>query len=345
MTTGLRVSSVAYSDWPKVAGAFLDLTYEQTLTYSLAAAKRIGARAEYVAILDAADQTIAAACLRIKSVPGLRRGIAWVAAGPIVQRAHAGPLNDDALVAVLGALREHVTGMGHVLRMRMPASPGEDIAVTDRLVGRSGYRRTNRSATYRSVAIDVSRPDAELMARLHGKWRNPLRNALKAGLELETGPIATLSERFHKLYVQVQDAKGFDPDIPPEFYYGLVGPDFTHEVIIARLDGEDLGAMTLGCAGTTAIYLFGATTESGRTLNAGHFLMWQSMLWARSRGLRWFDLGGIDEAANPSVARFKLRTGGTEIVAPGPYEALPKGVSAKLILGAELAHSRLKPRK
>ena len=345
MTTLLTLRPVAAADWPAVSGAFQDLTYEQTLTYSRAAAARIGAKSEYVAVEDGAGKVVAAACLRIKLVPGLGRGIAWVAAGPLMHRLDEDPPDPGTVASILEGLRKHVTKAGHVLRMRMPALPGQDIAALDGLAERAGYQRTDRSAVYRSIAIDLSQDQEALMAGLHGKWRNPLRNALKAGLKLESGPITELSERFHALYVQVQQAKGFQPDIPPDFYYSLEGQDFDHDVIIARADGTDQGAMTLGRAGRSAIYLFGATTETGRRLNAGHFLMWQAMLWAKERGSQWLDLGGIDDTANPSVARFKHRTGGSEIIAPGPYEARPKGASAALILGAEAAHSWLKARR
>jgi len=192
------------------------------------------------------------------------------------------------------------------------------------------------------VLIDPDQNEDRLMKGLHGKWRNPLRNALKAELQLETGPIHALSDRFSRLYEPVRDAKGFQPDIPPEFYYQLAGPDFDHDVLIARKDGEDVGAMTIGVSGPNATYLFGATSDAGRRLNAGHYLMWQAMLYCRDRGLKCFDLGGIDAEANPSVTRFKQRTGGADRTAAGPYESRPNGAGTALITLAETLHRKLK---
>ena len=43
------------------------------------------------------------------------------------------------------------------------------------------------------------------------------------------------------------------------------------------------------------------------------------------------DLGGIDPDANPDVTRFKRRTGGLELAAPGPFEARPARMLSGLI--------------
>lgn len=334
----LSVRRVAAEDWPSLSNRFEDLTYEQSLTYAQAAARRIGATTEFVCLHDAQGTPVAAACLRIKRVPVLNRGIAWIAAGPLIHPKGSGAPDAAMIRAILSDLRRYVHASGHVLRLRFPvmATPSGD-AITA-----AGFLFPERVSSYRTVLINPDQDDDALMRALHGKWRNSLRNALKTGMELEAGPISDLSDRFHKLYEQVQAAKGFQPDIPPDFYYPLAGPDFEHDVLIARKDGADIGAMTIGRTGTNAVYLFGATSDAGRRLNAGHYLMWHAMLHCQEHGIRCFDLGGIDQDANPSVTRFKLRTGGTDTTAAGPFEAWPKGPMASLIGLAETLHGRLK---
>ncbi len=345
MTAPLTLRSVAPEDWPAVSGGFRDLTYEQTLTYARAAAARIGAKAQFLALTDSGGEDVAAACLRLKRVPGLGRGIAWIAAGPLVQRRGRPDATPEALRAILAALRSHAEGTGHILRLRFPAPAGHDGAALERLAAQEGFAPTTRAAPYRTVIVDCDRPEDTLLSDLHGKWRNPLRNALKAGLTLDYMSIRRGADRFDALYREVQAVKGFRPDIPPAFYYGLSGPDFVHEVLIARKDGADIGAMTVGQAGENAIYLFGATSEAGRRLNAGHYLMWQAILRCRALGLKRFDLGGIDADTNPSVTRFKQRTGGAEIRAPGPFEFRPPGLGPALVGAAETLHARLKGRR
>ncbi|MGR3762413.1 lipid II:glycine glycyltransferase FemX (plasmid) [Roseobacteraceae bacterium NS-SX3] len=348
--SALTLCSVAPEDWPALAAQFRDLTMEQSLTYARAAAARIGAEAQFVALENADGQPVAAACLRLKRVPGLGRGIAWIAAGPLTCRAGAETPGPERLTAILAALRRHAREAGHILRLRFPVTaplvPGwPEGAELDRLAAGEGFAPCSRTPAYRTVLIALEQSEEALMAALHGKWRNPLRNALKAGLALERGPAAEYAERFHRLYLQVQDEKGFRPGIEPDFFYPLAGADFAHDVLIARRDGQDIAGMTIGRSGPGAVYLFGATAAPGRRLNAGHFLMWQAVLHCKALGLACFDLGGIDAEANPGVTRFKQRTGGMDLTAPGPYETRPPGIAPQLVRGLEHLHRKLQDRR
>jgi len=340
----LILRDIAPADWPSLLGTFEDASYEQSLTYGQAAAERIGGAARFVALDNAEGAPIAAACVRIKRIPGLGRGIAWIAAGPLTRPRGQLTPSPDRLRDILAALRHEIHSAGHVLRLRLPAVAGYKPDEIAPLAAAAGFTPTDRTPIYRTVLVDLEPDEEAQMKRLHGKWRNPLRNALKAGLSLDHGPIGAFAERFHRLYENVQQVKGFDPDIPPEFYYDLAGPDFHHEVLIAQADGVDVAGMTIGHTGSSAVYLFGATDEPGRRLNAGYFLMWHSMLWSREAGMRWLDLGGINEAENPTVTRFKLRTGGQDTTAPGPWEARPPGLGGRVIDLAETIHGKLRGR-
>lgn len=339
----LTVSVIAPAQWPEICLQFDDLSFEQTLTYSQAAAKRVGAANQYLAFHNSDGVLAGAICLRLKTLPLLDKGIAWAPAGPMVQP--NGTNNQDMLQPVLRALRSFVAQRGHILRLRLPVTTRNPENDCSQLVLNAGFRPTDKAQSYRTVLVDCT-PDEDLLLRnLHGKWRNPLRNALKSGLEVEVAPLATAHERFDKMYREVQSAKGFQPDIPPEFYYELTGSDFAHDVLFARIDGEDVAGMTIGMSGRNAVYLFGATTAQGRSLNAGHFLMWHAILECKKRGINWLDLGGIDPDSNPSVTRFKQRTKGIDVTASGPFEYRPKRLSSVLILLAEYSYNKLKGKK
>lgn len=341
MSTGrnLTVHSVSQLEWGSIGPSFRDFTYEQSLTYSLPAAERIGAKAEFV-VLKRDDRIVAAACLRIKTLPGLRRGIAWIAAGPLTQSLTGA---SEDLGDVLKTLRHYVCRQrGHILRLRLPVDTGLDPAEITALAVGAGFSETDRAAPYRTVLINLKQGEEALMRGLHGKWRNALRNALKRGISLDRGSMSELSGRFEALYNDVRSAKGFQPDIPPDFYYHLDGPDFDHDVLIARQGDEDLATITIGRSGGTLVYLFGATPKAGRRLNAGYFVMWHAILIGCSEGAATLDLGGVDEESNPDVARFKRRTGGVEVSAGGPFQAMPDGPIPRLILAAEGIRKRMR---
>lgn len=340
----LEVREISADQWPETVQLFRDATYEQSLTYSEAAAARIGAAARFFVIETPDKNLVAAASVRVKLIPGLGRGIAWVAAGPIAALQDRKSPSAEQLASIVSALRDSMHQEGHVFRFRLPATTYYELDQLNSILEDRGFRPAGQSKSYRTVVLDLAPDEDSLMKSLHGKWRNHLRKSFKADLELDAGPIGEFASRFQKLYRQVQQAKGFLPDIPPEYYFDLNGPDFEHEVLIAKKDGVDVGAMTVGRTGGQSVYLFGATGEQGRRLNSGYFLMWHAILACKSGGVSQFDLGGIDSTTNPSVTEFKLRTGGKEIVASGPWEAIPKGTVGRFIGTVESLYNKVRSR-
>jgi hypothetical protein len=349
----IRVRTLSEAEWLATSAGFRDAAFEQSVGYGRPAAARIGGQLRLLAI-EADGATLALAAARIRHVPGFRRGIAWVPGGPLIWRAGGFGPGADTLRAILGALRDQLVGReGHVLRLRLPAimPPGVDGAVVLR---DAGFGPTSRAPRYRSFAMDLSRDAEQLMASLHGKWRTDLRFALKSGMAVDQGssrdgPLApTFIARFMSLYRTVQDAKGFRPDITPEFHFACVGdaasPDYTLDILIATKDGEDLAGIVIGTTGMGTTYLFGATGDAGRPLRAGYLLQWEGMALARGRGGAWYDLGGVDFDENPDVARFKERMGG-QAVATDAYEARPSGVFPHFVEGLERLRAEIRKRR
>lgn len=331
-------------EWAELAGQFNDLSFEQSLTYSAAAAAQIGGQVRFVRI-DQSGVPVAAACIRIKTIPGLRRGIAWIASGPIMQTAAGALPNDAAQVEILEALRhQFVEKEGHILRLRLPGLAFHKPEHMNEIAAQAGFQPTSRAPAYRSFAIDLRLDEDALMKKLNGKWRTDLRYAFKSDILLEQGNSPDLIARFMVLFEEIQAAKNFTPSITPEFHFSLKGEDFSHDILIATKDGKDIGGIIIGTCGKTAVYLFGATSEAGRRLRAGYFLAWKGINLSRERGLDWYDLGGVDFDANPSVARFKNRMNGEYIEAAGPYEARPSGMFPALVTGLETLRARLKAR-
>ena len=340
MTQGLTIRILSSAEWPDYAVQFGDLSFEQSLTYTLASARRIGARAEFWAV-EHGGRPVAAAALRIKTPPGLGRGIGWIPSGPLLLSDQRPP----DLKAVLQALRGQLVCMdGHILRLRLSGLAMQDQGQVRAVAAAAGFAGTLRAPLYQSLAMNLRDGEQTLMQRLDGKWRTDLRFALKSGLILDQGNSPALQARFLALFQAVQTAKGFAPDITPEFHFALSGPDYALDVMIATKDGQDLGGVVIGTTGRTATYLFGATAEAGRRLKAGYFLTWQGMMLARQRGLHWYDMGGIDREANPDVARFKDRMNGVAILSEA-FEARPSGFVAPVILALESLRAGLKNRR
>lgn len=341
----LSVRDVAEADWPRYAQQLRDLSFEQSLTYGRAATARIGGKMRCL-VLERDGHLIAAAQVRIKTLPGLGRGIAWIAGGPLLLPVE-GPAPEPAVIAeVFAALRtDLVLRQGHILRLRLPGIAFHQQDAIAAIAKAAGFEPTHRAPAYRSIAIDLRQDQAVLMGNLNGKWRTDLRFALKSGLTLETGNSPDMQARFLVLFRNIQAAKGFAPDITPEFHFGLSGPDLKYDVLIITKDGQDLAGIVIGTSGRCSVYLFGATDEAGRALRAGYMLTWEGIRLSQSRGMHWYDLGGVDFDENPDVARFKDRMNGHMIEASGPYETHSGSPLAHLIKALETLRAKLRKRR
>ena len=91
------------------------------------------------------------------------------------------------------------------------------------------------------------------------------------------------------------------------------------KIFLAIKDGETIAALVCSLLGETGIYLLGATNEKARELKAAYYLHWQTMLWLKENGARWYDLGGIDVDTNPGGYHFKSGFGGADLTYFSPH--------------------------
>ena len=80
--------------------------------------------------------------------------------------------------------------------------------------------------------------------------------------------------------------------------------------LTAHAGRDRVAGILLFAHGRTATYALAWTGAEGRRLRAHNLLLWRAVLELRERGLGWLDLGGVNAAAAPGVARFKLGLGG-----------------------------------
>ena len=324
-------------EWEAAVGGFRDHSYRQCWAYGVALAARRGAVSEHVAI-ELGDELVGLADVRVKKLPVIGGGLAYVSGGPLVD-------NDlDRLGDCLGALvREYVDRRGLTLRLQPPVGDEEhNAAVADRLT-RAGLRPTDRGGRYRTVLLDVEREPDAIIASLHKNWRQSIRRADRNGVTVSFGRGVERFEAFSSLLEELRARKPFGLDLDERFYADVQAELPEHEQLevgIASLDGVPVAGNVTSIHGDTAVYLLGATTEAGLRSQASYLLHWRTIELMRERNVSWYDLGGIDPEANPGVADFKLRTNGFDVTAAGPFERSPRGARGRVAGWAEQAYVR-----
>jgi Acetyltransferase (GNAT) domain len=339
----LRVVRLERAQWESAVREFGDYSYRQSWAYGVELAAKRGATSEHVAI-RCGDATLGLADVRIKQMPVIGGGLAYVSGGPMVRRL-GGP--DDALdrldLCLEALAREFVRGRGLTLRIVAPVGLPEENEAVAKQLERAGFSLTDSGVGYHTVMLDVDRPLDELRASFHKHWRRHLNGAERNDLEWTWGTEPDRFEVVGRMSEATRARKGYELDLDAGFYADVQRELSESDELVVGLvlkDGTPVAANITAIHGDTAVYLIGASTETGLKHKAGYMMHWRTIELLRERGVPWYDLGGIDPEANPGVTSFKLRTNGADVTAAGPYELSPAGLRGRVTGWAERAYLR-----
>ena len=267
------------------------------------------------------NEVVGAAQMMIRRVPLVGGGLVWINRGPLWRKkADESPVR---LVALLGALRAHWDRGGYYLRVAPPIEG--DFRVP-------GFEPTGTPG-WASARVDLSPPPETLRANLQQKWRSALNKAERGGLDLSSG--AGAFSAFHDGFARFLAEKKFPTSVTPDFLARLQERlPLENRMIahIAHAGGALTGGALVARYGDTAEYLAGFATEAGHGLNVGQILLWRAMIAAKESGVRWFDVGGLDETRTPAgIYHFKAGLGGAAYRLADEIEYCPADPRARLV--------------
>jgi lipid II:glycine glycyltransferase (peptidoglycan interpeptide bridge formation enzyme) len=264
-------------------------------------------------IFYSGDEPIALVQVLQKRVAGLLR-IARINRGPLFLR----PLLPQEERAVWGELaRFGNLRRGRVLSVAPELSlSGPSLVLLEDL----GFRQFSPRA-WESVWVDLGPGLDALRGQLDGKWRNMLtfseRAALKLDIRSDDQPFDWMIARYREL-MQEKDFRGPSTELLLLLRKSL-GEEDPLLVLRAVHETEPVAGICLARHGAAATYLLGWNGPKGRSLRANQYLLWQALMHLKQCGVRWLDLGGIDEENTPGIAAFKLGLNGERYELVGEY--------------------------
>lgn len=296
----------------------------QCRAYGAAKARSGGWTSELLHFHDGTGGEPIAACqvlVKQLRLPLISTGLAWINRGPCLIGAAQDP---DLYNACLDALfRYFVSERKFYLRLA-PASMVEHLP--------SAFLRTQVPG-WQSATVSLETDTDTLRAALKQKWRNTLNKAEKAGIDVQSGSQPERIYAFIADHEAFVERAGFRTTVTSELMRSLANaddPNFSLTAFSAHdVRGETLGWALVAIYGSTAEYLAGNSTDTGRKAGAGQILLWRAMVDMKARGLRWFDVGGMDlNLTPPGIFRFKEGLSGQPYALPNEIEALPTGLVA-----------------
>ncbi len=338
----VEVDRANSAEWAAMLDLFEDANIYQTWSYG---AVRWGREHLSHMVVRKDGEVLAIAQLRIIRPTKIRFGIAYLRWAPLWDRRGRQTDSETAVYMAQALEEEYAQKRGLLLRVLPNAFVGSGRA---RLFQAAFMRYRSESAaqgnTYRTSILDLTPPLEELRGRLDKKWRNALSRSEKNGLEIVEGDGIEGYRIFSRMYREMLKRKGFETTVSIE-EFGQIQEDLPKRhrmhTMICLQAGAPVAGIVSSAMGDSAIYLLGATSDSGLTAKGAYLLQWTWIRRLKEKGFKWYDLGGIDSERNPGVYHFKSGLSGVESKHVNPLIASNGGLTSAIILSGEAAHGTL----
>jgi lipid II:glycine glycyltransferase (peptidoglycan interpeptide bridge formation enzyme) len=237
--------------------------------------------------------------------------LAYIPKGPIGDPA-SGPDGavawQDLLVEIDGLCRSQRASF---LKVEPDCWEKESSSATCFWVSPQGFRPGRQEIQpRRTLVVDLTGPEEAVLGRMKQKTRYNIRLAEKKGVTVF--PSDDL-ETFHWLMETTgrRDGFGIHTLAYYRWAYELFHPRGECELLIAKLEGEQLGGLIVFAHGDRAWYFYGASSDKRREVMPTYLLQWEAMRWARRRGCTSYDLWGVPDADEQDLeAQFTTRSDG-----------------------------------
>ena len=328
----VEVDRAADAEWSELLELFDDANIYQTAAYG---SVRWGAKNLSRLVLWRNDQVASIAQLRIIRPTPLKFGMAYLRWGPLWERRGIS-IDPEVPARMAHAIEEEYLRKRKLFVRILPnAFKGTRRAeLFESAFARFSGEPQEQHEPYRTFVVDLNPPLEELRRNLDPKWRNKLSGAEKNNLTVIAGEGAAEYEAFCGIYAQMRERKSFETTVDVEEFGRIqkaLPESMRMRVLICQREGAPLAGVVASAMGDSAIYLLGATSDAGLNAKGAYLLQWMLMAWLKERGIRHYDLGGIDPEGNPGVYSFKRGFSGADICQIGPRVASASTFSSAIV--------------
>ncbi len=314
-----EVDTFPKDSWSDILDLFGDANIYQTWSYGKV---RWGERNTSHFILRKQGQIIGGAQVCLRTVPFLKAGGAYVYWGPLWQLKNAGNSLEDLSAIVRFLKYEYAEKRGLYLRI-VPRVIQDENTDFVRILSEHGFHIDVDTPRYRTFIVDITPPLENIRKSLDQKWRNQLNRAEKNDLNVQDGKSDDLYAHFLKLQREMLDRKQFLPGVDYDEFREIQRdlPDKDKmNIVICEQDNEPVTSTVYSAHGDTGIYLLGATGDKGLKAKGAYLSQWLVIRSLKEKGLKSYDLGGINPDTNPGVYHFKSGLRGRDVQFVGAFD-------------------------
>jgi len=260
-----------------------------------------------VALTGSSGHIIAGAQLLFRALPFRLGTMAYLPMGPLISPAAASPQLESSLWSAIHTVaRQHRAAfLKWEPGIFQPSEPAPVIPST--------FRHSPQTVQPpNTVLIDLTASEDDILARMNQGTRRKIRQSLKNDITYRPAAAADLP-RFTGMMHTTGQRNDFGVHEPAYYQraYDLFVPQGDAALILAEHESDPLAGIMVFAKGSTAWYLYGASSNTKRNLMGAYGVQWAAIQWAKQRGCATYDMWGIpDEAPATLEAQFESRSDG-----------------------------------
>ncbi|MFC1662604.1 lipid II:glycine glycyltransferase FemX [Patescibacteria group bacterium] len=270
-----------------------------------------------------ADNEIVAVASAITRPLPAAMGYWYLPKGPVVADDYLN--NKELWQDITDWVKENVKENNLLFAQIEPATDNKELA---NLLKDSKWRSAPSIEPPDTQLLDLSLTDDALLKALHHKTRYNIRLAQRKGVIVEHHGPEKLNEFFR--LVEITNKREQITSFPKSYYELMIKAlGEKAKIVIGNYQKQAIVANLLITYGDTATYAHGASANEHRNVMAPHLVQWESIIWAKKNGYRYYDFRGIaptDEANHKwaGITRFKKSFGGRSVHHLGAYDLVNK---------------------
>jgi len=175
-----------------------------------------------------------------------------------------------------------------------------------------------------TVLVDIAGDEADILSRMRSKTRYNIKLAAKKGVQVQSAGLDELAA-WYDMYKETAERDSISIHSLRYYQHLLAENPALCELLLARHEGDLIAGILVSYHGSTATYIYGASSNAKRNLMPAYALQWEAIKRARAHGCIAYDLFGLPPSADPShpmhgLYQFKTGFGGEEVHRPGAWD-------------------------
>lgn len=260
-------------------------------------------QAERLFLTDESANILGAAQVLIRHLPWPLKSLAYVPRGPVIDE-----VNREVM---LNLLADYTKNHYHCVALKIEPDSIEFLAP------KGWIKSSNYILPARTISIDISKPEDEILKNMDNQTRRYIRKAQANNITIKQ--IHDKKDLDDCLAIYNDTAKRAHFNLHNDkYYYDIFDKMADNSPVFAAYSGKQMVAfLWLAISSEVAFEFYAGMNDEGRSLSANHGLKWFVIRKCKEWGLKRYDFGGLIAGG---VETFKLGWAKSETELAGTFD-------------------------